>query len=186
MNVLKSVAICTLLALSLGAEAGSYRCAGGAKLSADQRRCSDGSIPMYEADLIQPVAPASTVREERGGANAQNGRHEQRQLQKSADPTFFFRGWALYVPGGAYQVPIGLTDYNRIVVAPGTGIVHKLDIRPNRTFRWDQARGRWHPDQNGNVVLEKAYEGKDWTVTRNDRDGGIYVMDGFTWFQAKE
>lgn len=167
-----------LLPLSVAVQAGSYHCAGGAKLSADQRRCSDGSIPMYEADVIQPDPPAAAARP--------THREASKSRAHSGNPRYFVRGWALYVPGSAYQVPSGLTDYNRIVVSPGTGIVHRLDIRADRTFRWDQARGRWHPGRDGNVVLEKAYEGKDWTVTRNDRDGGIYVMDGFTWFQARE
>lgn len=176
----------TLLLISGAACAGSYSCLGGATLSADQRNCSDGSIPVFSASEIQPWKPSN---------HAGRAVQERRQRDESASHNralpagnldYFFRGWALFVPGTAYQVPIGLTDYNRIVVSPGTGIAHKLEIGPNGSFLWDGKPGRWKRNEEGDIVLINAYEGKDWRVAANRDDGGIYVMDGSTWFQAKE
>lgn len=177
----------TLLLISGAACAGSYTCLGGATLSADQRNCSDGSIPVFSASEIQPAKPGNHGRR----AVQEPGQRDDSVSSHRAAPTagnldYFFRGWALFVPGAAYQVPIGLTDYNRIVVSPGTGIAHKLEIRPNGSFLWDGKPGRWKLNAEGDIVLINAYEGKDWSVAANRDDGGIYVMDGSTWFQAKE
>lgn len=154
------------------AGAGNLTCPKGESLSSDSRRCSGGGLPMFEANSPVPNKP------------------KRQDLVDKGDIRYFFRGWALFVPGTAYVVPNGLMNYDSIIVSAGTGVLHRLQINSNHTFKWDGQIGHWSLTNEGMsgypIKLSNAYEGRDWRVGVNPKDGGIYVVDGYTWFQAKE
>ena len=54
-----------IAALALGSSAvqSGYTCYGGATLSADQRSCSDGGIPVFIADAVEPAKLATPMQQ---------------------------------------------------------------------------------------------------------------------------
>lgn len=161
-----------MLFFTCAVKAGSYVCPKGETLSWDNRRCSGGGIPLYIAKQIVPSTSS------------------HQSLVNSGSVQYFFRGWALFVPGVAYTVPSHLDNYENIIISADTGILHRLQINQDGTFKWDGWKGRWIFTGEGMdgypILLVNAYEGRSWRVGVNVQGGGIYLRDGYTWFQAKE
>jgi hypothetical protein len=142
------------------------------------------TIEPFQAEIIEPY-------------RAQEIAPDQGQMPQAAqrdgsaeDPTFYFRTWNLYVPGAAYVVSQPAQTYDKLVVSPGTGILHRLNIYPDGRFAWATPggviEGRWRPGEGDYpIVLPRSYEGKSWQVGFDRRQGRLLVWDGSTWFEAR-
>lgn len=90
--MIRTAVVFAALAISAApALAGTYTCAGGARLL-NGNRCSDGSIPIYRADTIQPHAagsasskPAHTIQPYQGNGSIHVFTPEERARMNQND-----------------------------------------------------------------------------------------------------
>lgn len=91
------------------------------------------------------------------------------------------------VPGAAYTQSDGSATY--LYVSSGTMTASSLLINPDGTYAWNSQwdgkliRGTWVKD-NGEIVLQKAQEGKDWRVGKSNQGGDVLIYTSSTWYIA--
>jgi hypothetical protein len=92
------------------------------------------------------------------------------------------------VPGTAYTQSDG-TNLN-LYVSTGAMTASSLLINADGTYAWNSQwdgkiiQGTWVKQQDGNLVLQKGQEGKDWVVTPSNQGGDILVMTDSVWYIA--
>ena len=172
MTILRAALVAALTIACAPAWAGSQTC-NGHPVPNEMRKCPDGSIPMYHADIIQPHPPAG-----------QPSRPSAQQPQQHpADPRSLLGVWHTAVPGGVWQTPSAVPGYDMLHVAPGVRS-GDLTISPNGRYVWNSyggKTGQWVAgDAKYPVVLIDTVERKRWRVGPDRRSPGrIYIWDGF-------
>ncbi|HTH15207.1 MAG TPA: hypothetical protein VL974_01030 [Magnetospirillum sp.] len=152
---------------SVPAWAGTQTC-NGRVVPPDARKCPDGSIPMYHADIITPNQPA---------------RPQNQPQQPAAGAQSLFGVWHTAVPGGVWQTPSAVPGWDTLHIAPGVRS-GDLTIAPNGRYVWNSyggKSGRWEMgDGEYPIVLIDQVEHKRWRVGPDRRSNGrIYIWDGF-------
>lgn len=182
VRVALRAAVWLLLLPALAAQAGHYECSAGETLSADQRRCSGGGIPMYKADEIR-VESATPRSDERAPPPA--------SAAAGGDLSPYFGVWRTSVPGAAWTSPSGYQGYDWLHVSAGVS-AGDLIIRPDGTYLWASyggKSGRWvRGDADYPIVLIDTVEKRRWKVGLDPKrtggrelivwDGDVYHYDG--------
>ena len=183
-----------LLLAPMATWAGTYTCAG-VIVSESTRTCSDGTIPLYQAAVIQPtprptqpvphpvqpapqpVLPAVSPSTPTPPANA-------------VDVRAFFGVWHTNVPGAVWTTSSNLSGYDRLHVGAGA-VAGSLVIKPNGTYTWASyggKSGKW--EQGGAdspIVLIDTVEKRRWQISfdRQHPDGKhIYIWDGNAYYYS--
>lgn len=101
----------------------------------------------------------------------------------SSANSMFDRDWHLSIPGAVWTDDNIATDTSTLHVSAGSGsLPHVLNISTDGTYMWkaydEVIRGRWEHSDNVNypIILQKAYEGKNWNVSLEKY--GLLLWDG--------
>ncbi len=166
------------LVLTVGAaQAGTYRCEGGARVLPNGK-CSDGSMAIYEATPIAPYRPAD--------------RRSPPDRRGSGDVSIFFGAWSTVVPGAVWQSPSNIPGWDTLHISPGA-LDGLLVIYPNGRYVWNAyggKRGSWRASGNSDypILLDDRAEHRIWKVGVNDRKANaIYIVEsnGYFYYEGR-
>ncbi|HLO75396.1 MAG TPA: hypothetical protein VK196_02945 [Magnetospirillum sp.] len=160
-----------LAALAPAVALAGHQTCGGKVVGNSVRTCPDGSLPMYQADTITPVAPAS-----------EQPRQKTERRATKQDAGALMGVWHTGVSGGVWQTPSAVPGYNTLHVSPGVR-AGDLTIDPSGRYVWNSyggKTGRWEPgDSEYPIVLIDTAEHRRWKVGPDQRHPGrIFIWDG--------
>jgi|GEM_PF-1926794 hypothetical protein len=171
--------VCLSALLPALATAGHQVC-NGQTVPGNLRRCPDGSMPMYIADMVRPVQPVQRNVTPPGGTSGR----ETRVPATPASVDALFGVWRTRIPGAVWTSPSGYAGYGWLHVSAGVS-VGDLIIKPDGTYVWNSYGGKTGRWTRGNaeypLVLIDTAENRRWGVALDPRHTGgrdIMVWDG--------
>lgn len=181
--------VATLLFVPVVAWAGTYTCAG-VVVPESTRTCPDGTIPMYQATVIQPAPRPVQPVPYPTQPTATPSTPTPPPAPAAVDVRAFFGVWHTNVPGAVWTTTSNQTGYDRLHVSAGVA-AGSLVIKANGTYTWASyggKSGKW--EQGGAdspIVLIDTVEKRRWQISfdRQHPDGKhIYIWDGNAYYYS--